>query len=168
MPKRYLRVTAKALTAPTTRPVTTAPRVSISPQAGVMATMPATADETTPIVLTLPVRHFSARGQVTMAPAAPSWVLMKAAAALPWSVSAEPELNPNQPDQRRPAPTTTSGMLLGRSSRRAKSRGALSTRATARPATPELSSTGSPPAKSRAPRCLTIHPSSKTQCASGT
>jgi hypothetical protein len=164
-----LSVIAKAQTAPTTRPVTTAPRVSISPQAGVMATMPATADETTPMVVTLPVRHFSTSGQVTMAPAAPSWVLMNAAAAVPWSLSAEPELKPNQPNQRSPAPITTSGMLLGRSSRRAKSRGARRTSATARPATPELSSTGSPPAKSRAPRCLTIQPSwSNTQWASGT
>lgn len=82
-PKRYFRVIAKAHTTPATSPVTSAPTGEISPQAGVMATIPATAPEQTPVMVTWPARHFSTIGQVISAPAAPSWVLIRAVAAAP-------------------------------------------------------------------------------------
>src|SRR3569833_414519 len=74
------------------------------PDAGVMATRPATAPDIAPRAEGLPLRIHSAALQPSAAAAAPKWVATKAEVARVPAASAEPALKPNQPTQSRQAP----------------------------------------------------------------
>src|SRR5881397_2504172 len=80
-----------------------------------MVARPATAPVAAPMVVARPLRTRSAIIHASMAAAAPSWVLTKAADARPLALSALPALNPNHPNHRIPAPSTTIGTLCGTS-----------------------------------------------------
>src|SRR3954469_12678722 len=124
-----------------------APSGFTDPQAGVIATSPATAPEAAPSVVALESRSRSTTSQPATAAAPATWVLKNATAAEPLAASADPALKPNQPNQSSPAPSTTRGMLCGRiGSERNPSRGP-STSASASPDEPELISTTVPPAR---------------------
>ena len=84
-----------------------------NPDAGVMATRPATDPEIAPNALGLPLRIHSARAQLNAAAAAAKCVLTKALVARDPAFSALPALNPNQPTQRRQAPMKLSTTECG-------------------------------------------------------
>src|SRR5207253_7485006 len=89
------------------------PHGPTKPEAGVIATSPATAPDAAPIVVALLWRIHSGISHPNTAEAAPSWVTMNALAARPPEVRALPALNPNHPNQRMPAPSTTIRTLWG-------------------------------------------------------
>ena len=74
------------------------------------------------------------------------------------AASADPALNPNQPNHSSPAPSRTAGRLCGRIGSRGHPRRLPSTSASASADAPELISTAVPPAKSSAPSVLAIQP----------
>src|SRR6476659_151688 len=121
------------------------------PAHGVIATSPATATDAAP----------------SIAVDAASVVFMNAWAAMPLAASAEPALNPNQPNQSRPVPSNVSGSecggvgWLGHPRRRPMTITATSA------AIPALMWTTVPPAKSSAPRRNSHPAGEKTQCATG-
>src|SRR4051812_8349156 len=84
-----------------------------NPEAGVIATSPATAPEIAPSTLGLPTFLHSATTQPSVAAAAPKWVATKALVASPEAASALPALKPNQPTQSRLAPMKLSTRLCG-------------------------------------------------------
>src|ERR1700730_13861997 len=84
-----------------------------NPEAGVMATNPATAPEIPPKTLGFPLRIHSTSSQPSTAAAVAKWVATKALVARAEAASALPALNPNQPTQRRHAPITLSTRLWG-------------------------------------------------------
>src|ERR1700722_19402931 len=75
-----------------------------NPEAGVIATSPATAPEIAPSAEGLPCRIHSATLHPIAAAAAPKCVATNADVASVPELSAEPALNPNQPTQSRQAP----------------------------------------------------------------
>src|SRR5215210_3512901 len=83
------------------------------PEAGVMATRPATRPVAAPRAVGLPFASHSVPHQERRAPAAARCVAAKADAARPPAATAEPALKPNQPNHSSPAPRTVSGMLFG-------------------------------------------------------
>src|SRR5919109_3619749 len=83
------------------------------PEAGVMATSPATAPDAAPSTVGLPRLAHSVNIQPSAAAAAPVLVAVNALAASPLASSALPALKPNQPNQRSPAPVTVIGRLWG-------------------------------------------------------
>src|SRR5215471_2736360 len=83
------------------------------PAHGVMATRPATAPEAAPRVVAWPSFAFSTTSQPSMAAEAARKVFMIAWDATPLAASAEPALNPAQPNHRMPVPSTVSGRLWG-------------------------------------------------------
>src|SRR5271156_2718004 len=119
------------------------------PDAGVMATRPATAPEIAPRAVARPLRIHSAALQPIAAAAAPKWVAMKAEVARVPAFRAEPALNPNHPTHSKHAPiklrTTECGGIgwRGYSSRLPRYNAVTSAD------TPEVMCTTVPPAKSR-------------------
>src|ERR671919_983263 len=91
------------------------------PAAGVMPTRPTTAPVAAPTAVTFPVRTKSRIAHVNTAAAGAVLVLVNARAATPLAPSAEPALNPNQPNQSSPAPSSTNGTLCGTSGARRQS-----------------------------------------------
>src|SRR5271155_3626581 len=83
------------------------------PEAGVMATSPATAPEIAPSTLGFPLRTHSAPAQPMVAAAAAKCVATNAEVARPLAASALPALNPNHPTHRRLAPMKLSTTLCG-------------------------------------------------------
>src|SRR5215468_6522397 len=83
------------------------------PQAGVMATRPATAAVAAPRAVGLPRWIHSIPTQVMSAAEVAVLVFMNASAASGLADSALPELKPNHPTQSRPAPIRHSGRLCG-------------------------------------------------------
>src|SRR3954454_11308113 len=83
------------------------------PEAGVMATRPATAPAAAPTTLGLPVENQLRPVQKTAAAAVARCVTTKALEARPLAATALPALKPNQPNQRREAPITTMVMSCG-------------------------------------------------------
>src|SRR5947209_14075671 len=83
------------------------------PEAGVIATSPATAPEMPPNMLGLPCLAHSAKSQPSVAAAAPKWVATKALVARPEAATALPALNPNQPTHSKHAPMRLSTRLWG-------------------------------------------------------
>ena len=79
-----------------------------------IATRPATTPEAAPRLVGLPSRIFSVISQPSMAAQVATTVLIMAKPAMPLAPSAEPALNPNQPNHSRPAPSITNGRLCGR------------------------------------------------------
>ena len=132
-----------------------------------MPTRPTTNPVAAPTAVTLPVRTKSRHAQVTSAMAAAVLVLVNASAARPLAARAEPALNPNQPNHRSPAPSSTSGTLCGTIAARLKSLRGPSIRAAMSADTPALICTTVPPAKSSAPSFCSQPPAPQTQWASG-
>src|SRR5436190_6926832 len=83
------------------------------PEAGVIATSPATAPDAAPRTVGLPRVIHSVNIQPSAAAAAPVFVAKNALAARPLASSALPALKPNQPNHSRPAPITVIGRLCG-------------------------------------------------------
>ena len=126
-------------------PITSAPIGPTKPEAGVMATRPATAPEQMPMTVGLPRCAHSTNIQVSAATAVAICVTVIAMPACRPAVTAEPALKPNQPTHRRLAPMKVRTMLWpGPGSFRLPSR-----RHDTSPATPALIWTTVPPAKSR-------------------
>src|SRR6185295_6174527 len=122
-----------------------------NPEAGVMATSPATAPDAAPTVEGLPVCPHDIRAQVTAAMPVAIWVATNALVAFVAAAAAEPALKPNHPVHSNAAPSTTREMLCG-------SIGTLpypslrpSISATTRPDQPDVMWMTVPPAKSSAP-----------------
>src|SRR5262250_2492191 len=84
-----------------------------NPAAGVIATSPTTAATAAPTPEVRFLRALSSSTQVTTAAAADRLVVTKARLARPPAVSAEPALNPNQPNHSSEAPRMTKGTLCG-------------------------------------------------------
>src|SRR4051794_10862638 len=84
-----------------------------NPDAGVIATSPATHPEMPPSILGFPLRSHSASIHPMVAAAAPKWVATNALVATPDAAKALPALNPNQPTQSRQAPTVLRTRLWG-------------------------------------------------------
>ena len=109
-----------------------------------MATRPATAPEQMPTTVGLPRSTHSTNIQVSAAAAVAIWVTVIAMPACMPAVTAEPALKPNQPTHSSEAPMKVSTTLwAGPVSLRLPSMSAH-----IRPATPELTCTTVPPAKS--------------------
>src|SRR5688500_3706363 len=83
------------------------------PEAGVIATRPATAPVAAPTAVGLPFFNHSGSNQPKSAAPVAMCVLLKAKPANPSAASALPPLNPNQPNHRIDAPSTTYGTLCG-------------------------------------------------------
>ncbi len=90
---------------PATKPMTIAPIRPTLPQAGVIATRPATAPDAAPSIEALPLNSASPMHQASTAAAVAEKVLMKASTAVLPASSAEPALKPNQPTHSSEAPT---------------------------------------------------------------
>src|ERR1035441_3309383 len=84
------------------------------PDAGVIATSPATAPEMAPRTLGFPVTHHSTNSQDMAAAAAPKCVATKALVASGPALSALPALKPNHPTHNMEAPITLRTRLWGR------------------------------------------------------
>src|SRR6202167_4144216 len=129
---------------PAAMPMQNAPTGPTKPDAGVMATSPATAPEQMPSTVGLPRSIHSTSIQVKPAVAVAMWVTAMAMPACIPALTAEPALKPNQPTHNSDAPIMVSTTLCG---------GPVSLRlpsmsAAIRPAVPELTCTTVPPAKS--------------------
>src|SRR5580692_10070401 len=98
---------------PAMAPMSSAANGCTKPEAGVMATRPATAPEIAPSAVGLPLWIHSATVQPRAAAAAAKWVLTKALVASGPALRALPALKPNQPTQRRHAPMKLSTMECG-------------------------------------------------------
>src|SRR5215510_1150906 len=83
------------------------------PEAGVIATSPATAPEAAPSTVGLPRVVHSVNIQPRAAAAAAVLVARNALTARPLASSALPALKPNQPNQNSAAPITVMGRLCG-------------------------------------------------------
>src|SRR3954452_3889700 len=94
-------------------PMMRAPSGLTKPDAGVIATRPATAPEMMPRTLGFLVAIHSANIQASAAAAVAIWVAAIAMPALTLEVTAEPALKPNQPTQRSEAPITDRTRLWG-------------------------------------------------------
>src|SRR5215475_9871649 len=88
-------------------------RGSTYPEAGVMATSPATAPDAAPSTVGLPRVAHSVNIQPRAADAAAVLVARKALAARPLASRALPALKPNQPNHSKAAPMTVMGKLCG-------------------------------------------------------
>src|SRR5688500_9621362 len=94
-------------------PSTIAPNGPLLPAAGVTATRPAMMPEQKPSADGRCPAKRSATIQARPPAAVATKVLIIASAADPLASSAEPALNPNQPTQSRPVPTTVSVIECG-------------------------------------------------------
>src|SRR3990170_743822 len=83
------------------------------PDAGVIATSPATAPDAAPRTVGFPLCIHSANIHAKAAAAVAVLVTTKADTASPPDVTALPALNPNHPNQRSAAPSTVMGRLCG-------------------------------------------------------
>src|SRR2546430_1479793 len=83
------------------------------PEAGVMATSPATAPDAAPSTVGLPRLIHSVNIQPSAAAAAPVLVGVTALPASPLAPRARPGLKPNQPNHRGAGPVTVIGRLWG-------------------------------------------------------
>src|SRR6266566_4178083 len=84
-----------------------------NPDAGVIATSPATAPDAAPTVVAFPCLIHSGMIQPSTAVAVARCVATNALPARPPDESALPALNPNQPNHSIDAPSTTNGTLCG-------------------------------------------------------
>src|SRR5262245_54973886 len=85
-----------------------------NPAAGVIATSPTTIAVAQPTLVGLPVRSASMPAHTTSVAAGASIVVTNARPACGLAATALPALKPNQPNHRRPAPSSTNGTLCGR------------------------------------------------------
>src|ERR1700733_1472892 len=98
---------------PAMRPIHKAEMGVTKPEAGVIATSPATAPEIAPRAVQRRWRTHSAALQPTAAAAAPKCVATNAEVANVPALKAEPALNPNHPTHNRQAPTKLSTTECG-------------------------------------------------------
>src|SRR5438105_4443977 len=167
-PNRNFMFTAKKHTKPATKPMQSAAGAPTKPEAGVIATSPATAPDAAPTVVAFPCLIHSGMIQPSTAVAVARWVATNALPASPPEERALPALNPNQPNHRIDAPSTTNGTLCGTNASLPHPLRLPRYRAHARAATPALMWTTVPPAKSSAPRCpAPRNPPPHTQWATG-
>src|SRR6267142_424734 len=152
---------------PAARPMITADSGETKPEAGVIATRPATAPDAAPSIVGLPDRIHSASIHPNAASAAAVCVTTNALVASAPAPRAEPALNPNQPTHSSDAPRTVNGRLCGGVATFPKPTRFPIIRTATRAEMPELMWTTVPPAKSSAPRFLSQPPVPQTQCASG-
>src|SRR5512135_147529 len=96
---------------PAAMPIQNAPIGPTKPDAGVMATSPATAPEQMPMTVGLPRRIHSTIIQVKPAVAVARWVTVIAMPAWIPALTADPALNPNQPTHKSEAPIRVNTML---------------------------------------------------------
>src|SRR5882762_2362308 len=96
---------------PAAMPIQKEPIGPTKPEAGVMATRPATAPEQMPITVGLPFMIHSTIIQVKPAVAVAVWVTSMAMPACRPAVTAEPALKPNQPTHSKDAPIIVSTTL---------------------------------------------------------
>src|SRR4051794_20634920 len=143
-----------------------APPGVTKPDAGVIATRPATAPQAAPTTLTLRVLAYETRTQVIVAAAAAMFVTVNALAARPPAGGADRAWKPTQPNRRRPAPSTVIGTWCGSLLSPFMCRLPIIS-ATTRADTPELMWTTVPPAKSSAPSLNNQPSTDQTQCAIG-
>src|SRR5690242_7869268 len=122
-----------------------------NPDAGVIATRPATAPDAAPSIVGLPFTIHSASIHVSAAAAAPVLVATNALTASPFDASALPALKPNQPTHSIAAPTSVNGRLCGGIGSEPKPMRLPSQSAVTSAENPELMCTTVPPAKSSAP-----------------
>src|SRR3954469_19457174 len=106
-------VAAQKQITPAATPIAIEAPGSTKPEAGVMATKPATAPEMAPSTDGLPLVIHSANVQPSAAAAVAICVTAMAMPARPLAPTAEPALNPNQPTHSRDAPMTASDRLYG-------------------------------------------------------
>src|SRR5574337_162602 len=137
------------------------------PDAGVLATSPATAPLAAPRTVGLPLELHSTNIQARAAAAVARWVTTKALVASLLAAVALPALKPNQPNQSSAAPVTVIVRLWGGIGSPGWPRRRPMIRAAARAEMPELIWTAVPPAKSSAPIVRSHPPIPQTQCASG-
>src|SRR6478735_3348907 len=176
-PRRNFHSMASEQTAPAMAPMATAPSGLTAPQAGVMATRAETSPEAAPMLVVAPCLIRSTMAQASRPADAATAVLRNTTDAEWPAVSADPALNPNQPTQSRPAPTSTRGRLCGlECSIFGQPELRPRTSARARAAAPAFMCTAVPPAKSMALMPLAIQPptvlpsaesNANTQCAIG-
>src|SRR4029077_17447538 len=98
---------------PAAMPIQNEPNGPTKPEAGVMATRPATAPEQMPSTVGLPFMIHSTIIQVKPAVAVAGGVDSMARPACRPAVTAEPALNPNQPTHSKEAPIIVSTTLWG-------------------------------------------------------
>src|SRR5580704_2849269 len=103
----------KKHTIPATNPIRSAGKGFTNPEAGVMATNPATAPEIPPSTLGFPLWIHSTNSQPNVAAAVAKCVATNALVASEDAASALPALNPNHPTHSRQAPMTLSTRLCG-------------------------------------------------------
>src|SRR5687767_2754805 len=113
----------------------------MKPAAGVTATRPTTMAVAAPTAVGLPDRSISRNVQTTRVAAGASMVVTNARPAMPLAATALPALNPNQPNHRRPAPSSVNGTLWGMSDGDGYSRRFPTTIAAASAATAALTCT---------------------------
>src|SRR5689334_18621497 len=94
-------------------PIAIEPIVPTQPQAGVMATRPATAPDAAPSIVGEPLATHSPNIQAIVAAAVASSVLVNTSVAKPFASRLEPTLKPNQPTHSNAEPTMTYGTLCG-------------------------------------------------------
>src|ERR1700722_9485195 len=99
-------VAAQKQITPAATPMTMEPPGSTKPEAGVIATRPATAPEIAPSTEGLPLAIHSANVQPSAAAAVAICVTDIAMPARPFAATAEPALKPNQPTHSNEAPIT--------------------------------------------------------------
>src|ERR1019366_932764 len=95
----------------TKNPIHNEPPTFTKPEAGVIATKPATAPEQAPTSVGAPAKIHSQTAQLIAAAAVAVLVTTKALVARPLAATAEPALKPNQPNHNKEAPIITKGTL---------------------------------------------------------
>src|ERR1700738_5220142 len=136
---------------PAATPMITAGVGPTKPDAGVIATNPATAPDAIPSTLGLPLTTHSANIQPNAAAAVAICVTSIAIPARPSAATAEPALNPNQPTHKSDAPISVNVRLCGILESLPNPIRLPSTSAQTRPAIPALMCTTVPSAKSSTP-----------------
>src|SRR5208282_3887363 len=142
-------VTMRKQTTPAANPMAIADIGETKPEAGVIATSPATAPEIAPRALGFPLFHHSTAVQPTVAAAAPNCVATNALVAKLPAPSALPALNPNHPTQSKQAPMKLKTTLCGGMDSFGYPRRGPRYNAHTSADTPDVMCTTVPPAKSR-------------------
>src|SRR5580704_5181612 len=109
----FTAVTMKKQNMPARKPISMAGNGFTNPEAGVMATNPATAPEMPPSTLGFPLWTHSTNSHPSVAAAVAKCVATNALVASGDAARAPPALNPNQPTHSRQAPMTLSTRLCG-------------------------------------------------------
>src|SRR5262245_58301532 len=94
-------------------PMIAPPHTYTKPDAGVTAKSPATIPNAKPRAVGFPLKIHATTPQLRAAAAAAAWVAENAVVARSEEFNADPPLNPNQPNHRRPAPISVSTIPFG-------------------------------------------------------